>query len=407
MSDSAFLQELGLPAGYDLDRVEQRFLEHMKAKIQSIAETFDEEAVKQEEEWLRRFYRMFFECAVHWATIQAQAKKEIKDHPDAAKLKMAGKQAVESLQLLIVEFASCYMHLNRFMTLLRDEIKKEEIRLVGGVQGARIRWTADAGILMDRNKKLKLKLIADIQRLKDARPVLEKTAQALAKTRSSLTDLFGKDKCETFTRGLTASLRTSDFKKAEKVLKEIAGTKKKFTLDQKSAAELQKAIDKAGRELVTMASGNAKLLEGSDHKLCLRPHEADMAHNGDVAELKKIKAFMTKYYIPYLEYKLDTIQMLRDKLLVVGSLESLMTLYKRLITGIAMPLSEVKEVRAFEGEVLNHINWLLQGHFLEIPKIMVWAREIVQEFRAGVDEYAAIETMKMDEVAVDEKNIDE
>lgn len=397
MSDEDFIQELGLPAGYNIDTVEQRFVDHVKKKIHAMSETFDEAEVKQEEAWMRRFHAMFFQCAVHWASAEAQKKKEIQDHPDAAKLKISGREAVEALQLLIIEFSSCYMHLNRFITLLREEIQKEEARL-GGVQGNAIRWTADAGILMDRNKKQKLKSLADMQRMRDAKPVLKTIDGLMKHLADDLSSFCGKGKSGEMMRGMTAALRTSDRKKAERVLKTAAGTKKKFGVDQKKAADLQKKIDKTGKELIALALDNVALIVGHDRKLCLSPQEADVAYNSSVQDLRKVRDFMTKYYIPYLRYKLDSIHMLRDKLLVVGSLESLMTLYKRLITGIVMPIPDVREVRVFEGEVLNHTTWLLQGQFLEIPKIMDWAREIVAEFREGVREFATIESMEMDEV---------
>ena len=402
MSDDDFLKELGLPASYDINAVEQGFVGQVKARMQAIAETFDETELAKEEEWMRRFYAMFFQYALHWGADQTHNNKNIQDHPDAAKLKISGQEAIQSLQELIVEFACCYMHLTRFMTLLRDEIQKEEVRMHCEA-GPPIRWTPDAGILRERNQKQLRTNLSSIARLHAAKDIFEETGQNLSTLRQNLDSLFGKDKGEAFTRSMTAALRTSNFKKAHSTLKNIAGTKKKFGIDQKKAEAFQKSIAQIGQKLITLVSENTKAMEGLDNKLCLRPHEADMARNSFIRDANKAKEFMTKYHIPYMQYKLDNIQLLKDKLLVIGSLESLMTLYKRLLTGIALPLADIKAVRLFEGEVLNNTTWLLQGHLQEIPKIMGWAEETVREFRTGKEEFMAIESIEMKETPVDEK----
>lgn len=397
MQDDDFLQELGLPSGYDLDRVEQRFVEHIKKRIYLIAENYREETIAAEEDWLRKFHNYFFQYALHWAEEEAKKSKEQPNHPDAPKLKLAARETIHALQAMIVEFSQCYLRLNCFMTLVRGVIRSEEVRL--GVQG-NIRWTADAGIVLDRNKKMKKKLLDDIRRYQDARETIRKIEDHLSSTGNALETLFGSAKKEKFMRSIVAALRTADSKKAAAALKNIAQEKKKFTVDQKKADALQKTIADEGGALTDLVFGNIALLRGSDGKLFLRRSETDIAHNANVQELRKIKAFLAKYHLPYLEYKLDTLQLMRDKLLVIGSLESLMTIYRRLVAGVALPMPDIKDVKIYEGEVVNNVKWLLDGHYREIPKILSWAHEVVAEFQQGRDDYAEMENMTLEEVSV-------
>ncbi|MBI4031231.1 MAG: hypothetical protein HY370_06095 [Proteobacteria bacterium] len=397
MQDDDFLQELGLPLGYDLDRVEQRFVEHIKKRIQIIAENYREETIAAEENWLRKFYGYFFQYALHWAEEEAKKSKEKPNHPDAPKLKLAARETIHALQQMIVEFSQCYLRLNCFMTLVRNVIKSEEVRL--GIQG-NIRWTADAGIVLDRNKKMKKKLLDDIRRYQDARETIDKIEAHLSNIGQALENLLGSAKKEKFMRSIVAALRTADSKKAATALKNIAQEKKKFTLDQKKADVLQKIIADEGNALTGLVFGNIALLRGGDGKLFLRRSETDIAHNANIHELRKIKAFLAKYHLPYMEYKLDTLQLMRDKLLVIGSLESLMTIYRRLVAGIALPMPDIKDVKIYEGEVVNNVKWLLDGRYQEIPKILSWANEVVAEFRQGRDDQAEMENMPLEEISV-------
>ena len=83
-----------------------------------------------------------------------------------------------------------------------------------------------------------------------------------------------------------------------------------------------------------------------------------------------------------------------------------MTLYKRLIMGIAVPLKDIKVIRMYENDVLNHVKYLLSGHFQELPKILQRAEETVQEFRITVDEIEEITGMEFVEKEVDRAQLD-
>lgn len=402
MDLETFLQELGQPVNAGLDAVEPVFIEKLKERLQVVADHYNETELQQEEQWLRGFIAAYFAYVQHWVGREAVRFKDVKEFDTAPALKKQAKEVVTELENYISEFVSCYMHIGRFMTLLREEIRKEEIKAVGDAR--RIKWTADAGVVIARYRKEKKALLERMERLGKARTVLERIEGDFDVVRGGAITLFGgRDKAEPYTRRLFASLRVSDFRKARKAVQEIVDAKKKFGLDQKTAKQTQDNLEAGANRILELMEKEQELLVSEEKKLFLRPIETDIAYNNDIKELQKIKAFLAKYHLPYIQYKLDMLSHLKDKLLVLNSLESLMTLYKRLILGIALPLKDIKTVRLYESEILNHVKYLLTGHFTELPKILQRAEETVNEFRQSRSELEEFEKLDLQEIEVSEQ----
>lgn len=397
-----FLQSLGFMGEADIDAVERRFLEVVKERLQQVATNFDENEVKKEEAWLREIHTRFFQYTLQWIMDEAR-KNKTPSGAEAVKLKKQARDVLDELQRHMIEFACCYMHLNRFMTLLRDEIRNEESRL--GVPIAKdIKWTSDAGVVLGRYKTQKKILLENNMRMKQAKPILEELQDSFYTFRQAITRLHGADKLETLQRPVIAALRTKDFRRARKALTEISEAKRKFSIDQKASDDSLNELLKAGKTIIDSCEKNQDLFVSDEDRLYLKPSETDQAHNAQMRELAKIKSFLSKYYMPYMQYKLDMLLHLKDKLLVNGSMESQMTLYKRLISGLARPLADIKELRLFESEVLDKIKYLLGGQFQEVPVILTRARETVSEFRQGADEFRDIENLDVSEIDMNEEN---
>ncbi len=400
MEIDKFLQELSLPVNANIDAVEPAFVDKLKERLQQVADSYSETGLKDEEKWLRGFVAAYFDFVMRWVGKESVKYREVKEFDTAPALKQQAKAVITELQNYIVEFVSCYMHIGRFMTLLRDEIKKEEIKVSGA---GRIKWTADAGVVIARYRKEKKQLLDRMERMSKARIELEKIDEDFSIVRGSIMTLFGKDKAEPYNRRFVSSLRVSDFKKAQNAIKEIDEARKKFGLDQKTAKQAMDSLHASAKRIMASIEHNHDLLFSEEGKVFLRPVETDMAYNSDVKELQKIKGFLAKYHLPYMQYKLDMLGHLKDKLLVLNTLESLMTLYKRLILGIALPLKDIKATRLYESEILNHVKYLLTGHFTELPKILQRAEETVDEFRQSRIELEEFEKLDLQEIAVAEQ----
>lgn len=399
MSVEQFLQDLNLPVNSGLDAVEEKFLSAVKERIRKTAESYDEAAVAEEDRGLREFHRLFFDYSLDWAAKEAARHKDAPANPGAARIKQEARQLIESVHGLITEFALCYMHINRFTTLLRDEIRNEEIR-IGSPGHKNIRWTADAGVVIGRYKKQKREMLEQNVRMRASREALEQLEKEIAAVRQSMTALSGNEAGETFTRLLIGSLRNADFEKAEKTLKSVDSAKKKFGLGGDSAAALQDAVKKAAAQAVLLAARNRDNIASTEGKLYLRVIETETAFNGNIQELRKIKQFLAKYHLPYMEYKLDMLSHLKEKLMVVGSLDSLMLMYKKLLTGLVTPMTDIKDIREYESAVVGMAKHLVSGLYAEIPKIFQRARETVQEFRENTDEFRETEKLELAEIPV-------
>jgi len=392
MSLHPFLASLGFDKPADIDAVERRVLEVVKEHLQKVSTSFDEAEVKREEAWLRDIHVRYFQYTLEWVMEEARQNKG-SPNAEAVKLKKQARDVMTDLQKHMIEFSCCYMHINRFMTLLRDEMRIEEQRL-GISVSKETKWTSDAGAMMARYRTQKRLMVESADRMKKSKPLLDALEGPFETLRQSIGRMYGGDKVETLQRSVIAALRTKDFARARRALDEIANGKKKID-------EAEQLLT-AGRTIIDTCEQYQDLFVSDEDRLFLKSSETDQAYNVYMRELRKIKAFLAKYYMPYMQYKLEVLLHLKDKLLVIGSIESQMTLYRRLLTGFARPLADIKEMRAYESEVLDKIKYLLGTQFQEVPVILARARETVSEFRTGADEFRDIEKMDTSEISANE-----
>lgn len=394
MSVHPFLELLGFDKAADIDAVERRFLDVVKDHLQNVSTNYDEAEVRGQEAWLRDLHNRFFQYALEWVMEESRQHKA-PPTAEALKLKKQAREIMGDLQRHMVEFACCYMHLNRYVTLLRDEMRGEEERL--GVGGKDTKWTSDTGTMVARYNVQKRQLADSAERMKKAGPLAAVVDGHLGDMRLVLTKIHGADKADLLQRSLVAALRTKEFTRARKALGDILES-------AKNAADAS-ALDSAGRAVIAACEEHQDLFVSDEGRLFLKPSETDQAYNVSMRELAKIKAIMGKYYRPYMQYKIETLFHLKDKLLVIGSIEGQTILYRRLLTGFAAPLAEMKDLRAYESDVLDKIKYLLGSQFQEVPVILARARETVGEFRSGAEEFRDIE--KLDTGGVGDDTIDQ
>jgi hypothetical protein len=393
MASDPFLLSLGFNKEEpEFDRIERAFLDKVKARIQLVQTSYDEKEVKESEQWLKDFHGQFFEYSLKWIVNQAKLYRSEKNHQDAPKLKQEARKVLSDLQQGIVDFASCYMHLNRYMTIIRDEIKSEEARGFL-IVSKNSKWTSDTGVIITRYKKRKQKIKKQEENFENSKQILADIQ--LNEFKKSINDVFGKEKGDELYRRFLSALRVADFKKAQRVLKELAGTKTKFSVDKKNVQNNLRKILEKGKKTIEVLSSNKTLLEGEDERLFLKEEEMNVVRVANEKEVLKMNLFLAKYHLPYMQYKLDNLNHLRDKLLVIGSLESLLTLYKKVIVGIALPISDIKTLRLFENEALDRVNYLLDGHFQDVSVIRNRAEETVEEFRKNYEEFKDVEEFIM------------
>jgi hypothetical protein len=396
MTQHPLLDMLALPppasaqsgAADSFDRVERAFMDHVKTRIQTMIDSYDDEAVHQEEVYLRRIYPLFFDYALQWVKEQMDKNRGEKSHPDALGLKKEARTVLASLQNDITSFSICYMHIMRFMTLVRDAIKSDEERGIIVSGGRDIKWTSDTGLMLGRNRKRKGEIDALNLRYAQAHALFSAFGDQIGEFEASVTDLFSSEDAEKILRGLRSALRMGDFTRAGVALKQVQAITPKFTLDRKASEAAQGVLMLQGRAIIDFMAKNAPVFTGEDGKLLLNPSELKILMDAQAIEVRRIRAFVVKYNLPYMEYKLEGLGRLRDRLQVIGSMEGLMTLYRKLITGLAQPMKTLEDVRSYESDVLGLIKHLQSSQFSDIPKIYQTAAETVSEFRIARDEYS-------------------
>ena len=391
MSVHPFLEQLGFDKPTDIDSVERRFLDVVKDHLQNVSTNYDEAEVKAQETWLRDIHKRYFQYTLEWVLEESRQHK-VQPGAEAIKLKKQARDVMGDLQKHMIEFACCYMHLNRYVTLLRDEVRGEDERL--GIANKDTKWTSDTGTMVARYNVQKRQLTDAAGRMKKAAPYVAALDSSLNDMRAVLTKLHGADKAETLQRSLIAALRIKDFDRARKALQDIVETAK--------APADASALDQAGQSVIALCEQHQALFVSDEDRLFIKPSETEQAYNAYMRELARIKATLAKYYRPYMQYKIETLFHLKDKLLVIGSIEGQTILYRRLLTGFAQPLNDMKDLRSYESDVLDKIKYLLGGRFQEVPVILERARETVSEFRSGADEFRDIEKLDTGGVSDDQ-----
>lgn len=182
-------------------------------------------------------------------------------------------------------------------------------------------------------------------------------------------------------------MRTGNFDKARKAIEKLLTEKNKFAFDKKKVEAAKDKIQAETKAYTDFLEEHREILSTGDKKLFLKPTEVDIILDANLIELAQSEAFIKKYFRPFLKFQIESLKHLRTKLLVVGSLESLMTLYIRMMRGIAEPLTDIKAVRLYESEVIEHVMYLLGGQFQEVKNINARIQEILRDVSISVQNY--------------------
>lgn len=388
MNDSTLFALLDLPPdGADFDQVARLFIDHVKSCVQQGVDTYDDTEVRQQEEYLSSLFPKFFEFTVYWIRDEMARNKDVKNHPDATKLRTEAKTVLRGLQDNIISFTIVYMHINRFMTLVRDEIKKSDAKSINYDGKKKIKWTGDTGVLLGRHKKRKASIERMEEKFESAIPLLREIEPVLKEFDTATAAALGRDDAVHVQNTLRAGLRVGNFTRARSAASEITARAPRFSIDRKSSEDSIKVLAAQARDIVTFFENHAETLVSEDGKFFLKESELRIIQDSMALEMRKIRAYIVKYNLPYMEYKLDQLSSLRDKLMIIGGLDSLMTLYLRLVVGMARPMVKLEDVRLYEAEVLGPIKFLQAGQFAEISKIHDAARKTVAEFSRVRQEY--------------------
>ncbi len=375
---------LGLKQGTEISNASSIFLEQVKDYMNSAQDNPSEAHAKAEEGALTMLYQNFFQYAVEWVKEERQKTVEIPSHENAKELKKRANEALTDLQENILKYALCYMRLNRAMGTVQGEM---ESQLQNGPTDKDIKWTSDTGTLLKRYRQERRKLRSDNKRFANGMKALETAEKNYDTCRNGAVSLFGEKAAEDILRPYRSALRSGDFPKAKKALSSMETAKKKFSIGKKGEGADVNTIQKAGKDYVEVLESVQDDLRTGENKLFLAGKEISVTIGAQEREIEQKTQYINKYHMPYMDHKLKSLRHLREKLLVIGSLESLTTLYIRLIRGIAEPMEDIKKVREYEEEVVERVYYLLKGQFQEVEKIENWNLEAMEEFSESMADF--------------------
>ncbi|MCD8563028.1 MAG: hypothetical protein LRY54_03045 [Alphaproteobacteria bacterium] len=376
------LQILGINRDTELGHAGSIIVQHIRDYIQKSQDNASEQNAQKEEAALRTLYEIFFEYALAWVGEERKKYAREPNHPRAMDLRKKAGTVLSSLQTGMIKYATCYLRLSRSVGVMQREIETTSAPMEPGVE-----WTSESGVLMGRFRKEKITLEADNIRLTKAIALLDPFEADLTAFEEACKNFYGNETAEELLRSLRAALRGQDFERAQKSLKTASDAKLRFGADKAKAQQTFDTLIPRMEVYIKTFSDQPELFVGSENKLFLRSSEIRLVIQSQEKEIEQRRLFLLKYHQPYLHYKKASIWHLREKLLVIGSIESLMTLYIRLMRGFAQPMKDEKDVREYEHKVLENIDYLLTGQFQEIDRIDQRNTETLKEFHQAVEAY--------------------
>jgi hypothetical protein len=382
MAVSSTLQVLGIKEETELGHAGSIVASQVKDYIQKSQSSTSDKNSAKEEEALKTLYELFFEYTLSWVGTERKRFAKEPNHPRAMDLRKKAGAALSDLQKGMIKYALCYMRLSRSTGIIQNEIEITDAPMEKGVE-----WTAESGILLGRFRKEKIALEAANKRLNHGITLIEPYEADWTALEEAVKGFFSEEAAEELLRPLRSNLRTQEFPRAEKALAALLEAKPRFGVDK---AKVKQAFDTLIPRLqayIAILKKEPETFLGSEGKLFLRGSEMRLVVQPQEREIEQRRAFINKYHQPYLHYKKASLFHLREKLLVIGSIESLMTLYIRMMRGFALPIKDEKSVREYEHNVLENIDFLMGGQFQEIDRIEERNKEAMEEFRQSLESY--------------------
>ena len=386
MQAQKFQTTFNIKPEMDLADVGSIMLKHVKQLMQEAQDNPSEDLIAQHNAQITDLYRGFFAYAKLWAAEEKKLYTGTPSHPEARRLKEKAQDAFTGAENMMIEYNITFMELMRSIGFIAHELKKYAQPIIG----AKIKWNSADEATIHKYYQEVCAMRSRQEYLANAIPFLKPIQQNFIKLEMIVAKEEGPKKVEQALRSLRSALRTSDF----------AMARKKITNMKPSYQEFASAI-------VDEVEKNAAHITGADKRLYLGISEAENASRIYDTDIVKKEAFIAKYCQPYIENQIRRVNHLREKMLIIGSIDGLLTLYIRLIRGVAQPLEDMKAVREYEGQVLENIMYLITGQFREIATIHSRNDDLMRDFKfsleafeSGIFDKAGEETSAQKEVAV-------
>jgi len=359
------------------------FMENIQGVVELIKNKPHADDPALQRQAVRAYYEEFFTYIRAWKDKQEKASARKKDHEKAAKLKEEAAHVRNTLEDALIRFALCYMEIQRSLGIIR-EIKAIYQDKSKGKKEKKIEWSSGTSkmlfdAIMDRRA-----LNASNRRLALGLHVLESFHHDHGSYEKLAQKIYGKKAESVILKPFRSALRNSDFDKAEKLVKDLQPPKKMLGFGKKGKYEGDVEIlkEKLSAFIETLRAKHQNLLtDENGTKLYLSRQEIKVTLISQMREQDSKEQYLRKYFMPYIDYSRKGFTHLQEKLAVVGSLEMLLTLYISMMSGLAQPMTDLGEIREYETDVLNKVQYLLSSQLDEIAHIQHINDEDLQVFQ--------------------------
>lgn len=376
----------------ELSYVAAAFLDYIKDHIHEIIKEPTNQKCENIQELISELYEEFYKHAHKSLMGKKIGFEKIEDHPEAEELKEKAKNVREGYEKLIVDFAKCYLHIHQSMGIVHEALSLIPAQKT---TNRKIEWTQDTDRIVAQYSKDRDLLQKDIEQLSACLDLFAEFEPVIEEFEASVENFVGPKEKDAALRSVRSALRQVNFVKARKALDDILTKKGRFGLS--NAKGVLATIKKSGEAYIQMLFEHQEELKNSEGKLLLNAQELRVIVDFKMLDLNKKHAFITKYFRSYLEYRLKSTHLLKDKLLVVGSPDSLLGLYTRMMHGMILPMVEIKDIRVYEAHVIDNINFLLNTQFTEVKNIDKWNADNMEHFYANLESFEISKVYELEE----------
>ncbi|MEM7679671.1 MAG: hypothetical protein AAF182_01535 [Pseudomonadota bacterium] len=391
------IKNLEFPDDLEVSEAAARTAETVQVYCAFVRKTSTTPEREKDDKTVQLVYKKFFDFADSWLINTRTSSPQQNQNLNAADLKRRAQEAISDIQDNIVRFALVYMHIDRCLGIVQSHIAKYG----QDAKAKTFKWTQDTGDVLRRVKKQRIELGDVHKRLTEGLKYAAKLEPKYAEIEKMAYKFKGKDQGDRALRGFRTAIRLGDFDKARQRLVDITEDKKGLMSMVMGGGDAKGFISK-GNIYIDDIIKSQDYLKDSEGKYFFNVSEITVALGGLEKELEQKDGHIKKYYGPYLENKRKRLVHLREKLLVFGSLQGLITLYMKLIRGLATPLDDVKKVREYEADVIQHVDYILSGQFQEINNIERRTGEELEEFFTATSIYKDVKKLQKIKEKLDE-----
>ena len=376
-------------SGADISVAASQITGSLKDEILRLRDDPSEEHLKVTLTDLEKGCNDFFSYALNWAKNEKETKhKSAENHPEAGKLREKAQSSLQALEKTIIDYILSTCKVDYALGYSAREL----IRCLPPDKRGKIKrqkheaWTKDSSDLLQRYFAERDVLLDTTRRLYKGFKALETLDPQLAEIEKLTASLAGP-KADSLMTTFRSSVRMQNYQRAEKVIRDLTETKKTLGLDLGGKGKQKQILKELAENYIAAMKEVESFLLDSEGKTLLKTAQVGVILNWQVKELEQKTLLIVKYQAPYIEHVMSSFNHLKEKMLVIGSIESLFTLYVRLIRGLSEPLDDLKKVKTYESEVLEKVGFLTGGQYQDLKNINERREEKIVEFKKVIEQF--------------------